>query len=167
VTNDGYSNSNNVLKITVVDGHAGSNIPVLTFKKPWAADRTTYGRRTQVDDLKNFSFSADIIDPSTKTTTLGKRIGQRYNSGWFLDQTSEALLQSGVLGKMVAHRNKQHSSSVSAGEVAEDAKKIDARISFMSDPGRWALGAGYDYYYIPGEGHHIFTHRAAFILRES
>ena len=48
----------------------------------------------------------------------------------------------------------------------EKLRKLDSRISFISEPGRWALSAGYDYFYIPGQEFYIFTHRAGFIVKK-
>jgi hypothetical protein len=138
-------------------GGVVSETLTLTFKEPWNPGRTSYGRRTQTDPTADFFMQADIIDENTKTSKMTKRIDQRYNSGWFMDRTTEALTRSGIGAQM----------SSDWGSVAAQSKKIDARISFLSDPGRWALASGYDYIYIPGERHHVFTHRAAFIVKDS
>lgn len=129
----------------------------LSFNGPWKHTRTSYGRATKVDETKNFSMVGDLLDPTSMTSKLGTKLSQAYDNSSYRDNTVNALLASGVLDKL----GKQWDP-----DRVKKAGQIDGRISFLSDVGRFALAAGYDWFFIPGERHYIYTHRAAFILDE-
>ena len=164
-----YSDSNEKLKITVRQPDKGQGIASagsmeFTFENPWTQGQTNFGRAqsAKLDLERDYMVKTRIINAAPGKTwdrTNDDRIRQSYNSGWWKDNFTDHLDASGI-GEAIA----DNSSSWQA--ALEKARKLDSRITFISDPGRWALASGYDYFFVPGQDYYIFTHRAGFIVKK-
>lgn len=132
------------------------------FENPWSSQRTSYARAAsgKMDKKKNFFVKTTLHSAEPGSDYVDKdRIAQQYDNGWWIDNFTNHLEATGI-GSKVADNELEWQATV------ERMKKLDSRISFISDPGRWALSAGYDYFYIPGQEFYVFTHRAGFIVKK-
>jgi hypothetical protein len=157
---DRYSYSAGRAKFTVTATSPEGAKLQMTFKAPWTQSQTSYGRSTvsKLDKKKHYGLSVVALKAVPGSKAAGEAearqnkspIRQQYNSGWFIEHFGNAMQAVGL---------------VEDQELLDKIAEKDARITFISDTGRWALAAGYDWLYIPGQDFYIFTHRAAFIVK--
>lgn len=132
----------------------------LTFKRPWVSQGTRHAKGTKIDPETNYHLEvSNLVNAPGNMWERPKSAAKgRYQNSWWIDYSTSMLDASG-LGPILANDSAQWNLAKVAGQ------KLDARIGFISEPGRWALSAGYDYIYVPGQNFYIFTHRAGFIVK--
>lgn len=158
-----YSNSYNQLEVVAMAPGGGG--VRLVFKKPATSGTRGWGalQADKIDDKINFNMQSawmhrpDNVEPPKER----RNYGSYSASGTFFDDTTEILEKSGFLEALALP-----GSQAALHAAIEKSKQIDSRISFMSDPGRWALAAGYDNMTVPSSRFNIFLHRTAFIIKK-
>lgn len=158
-----YGNGNDETVSLTVSQKSGSDGSMkFTFQNPWTQSQTNFGRQqaAKLDQTRDYMVKTSVISAAPgKTWSTKERIRQAYNSGWWKDEFTDHLDASGI-GEAIADNSSDWQAALEKGRV------LDSRVTFISDPGRWALAAGYDFFFIPGQDYYIFTHRAGFIVKK-
>jgi hypothetical protein len=144
-----------------------SGVFTIKFKRPVTSGTRGWGARQadKIDAAKNFNMQADWVAgkrPAGVSAPKERRTYGSYGaSGTFFDDTTEVLDKSGFLQALMVP-----GSEAKLDKAIKKGRQIDSRISFISDPGRWALAAGYDNMTVPSSRFNIFLHRTAFVTKK-
>lgn len=137
----------------------------LRFNNPETPGTSGWGRQqaSRIDKNKLFWMKTEWNKKRTDAPLVKDRrtYGSYGAGGTFFDDTTDILSNSGLAEAMTIPGRQ---TDLTANLLK--ARRIDSRISFISDPGRWAVAAGYDNLTVPGSDFNIFLHRTAFIVRK-